>query len=111
MSYIYLASPYTHPDPKVMDARFDAVLESFVSLIRRRIWAYSPIVHCHTAALTHTLPRDIDFWQDYNRAMIIPASKFTILTLDGWAESRGVAWEVELARLHNIPIDYMEPLS
>ena len=32
---IYLASPYTHPDPGVREARFDAACLATVELVRR----------------------------------------------------------------------------
>lgn len=109
MSFIYLASPYTHADPAVMQQRHDAAMAFTAEQLANRVWVYSPIVHCHEMALRHTLPFDFDFWQEYNFALLSKASHLWILALDGWDQSKGVTAEVDLAARLSIPTTLMQP--
>jgi hypothetical protein len=107
MTYTYLASPYTHPIPSIQRDRYQAALKCTHWLLTQRIWAYSPIVHCHTLALQYDLPTDFAFWQDYNIAMIVPAEGFMILALEGWDVSKGVAAEINIAHATNKRIRFI----
>ncbi len=95
MSYTYLASPYSHPDAAVREARYDAALACLAHMLKIRVWTYSPIVHCHRLSIEVGLPGDHEFWRDYDRAMIQSAQNFAVLAVDGWRESRGVTEELE----------------
>lgn len=44
---VYLATPYSHPDPKVREARFQAVNAVAAQLMRDGHHVYSPISHAH----------------------------------------------------------------
>jgi Domain of unknown function (DUF1937) len=44
---IYLASPYSHPDPVVREARFDAACRATVDLIRTGQPVFAPVVMGH----------------------------------------------------------------
>jgi hypothetical protein len=98
MSYFYLASPYTHPDPHVMDLRYHMALRALGWLMKRKIWTYSPIVHCHELARLHGLPRDANYWREYNLAMLDRASGMFVLRIDGIEQSNGVAGEIQRAQ-------------
>jgi hypothetical protein len=106
MSYIYLASPYSHPAPKVRHLRYLEAMRAVAGHLSRREWVYSPIVHCHTLAQFYKLPTDAEFWHDYNVAMLDRAYELRILTLEGWQDSAGVAGEIAYAADHFIPITY-----
>lgn len=113
---IYLASPYSHPDPRIMHARYLAAEAACVDLLRRREWVYSPIVHCHQMALNHELPTDAGYWRDYNQAMLDKSDQLVVLCLDGWRASVGVIGEMqmwrELGRKRPLPpILYAAPVS
>jgi hypothetical protein len=56
MSKIYLACPYTHKDPKVVDMRFETVTKVAGRLLLDGHIVYSPITHCHTIAMETLLP-------------------------------------------------------
>ena len=109
MSYIYLASPYSHPDPDVREARYREAVRVTGWMLSRNMWVYSPIVHCHEVARSASLPTDFAYWQRYNFAMIDHAEMFYILTLPGWQESRGVSGEVAYARSRKLPVLLLEP--
>lgn len=106
--YSYLASPYTHPDPFVREARY---LQAMIELTRRLKageHVYSPIVHCHELAKIADLPRDAKFWEAYNHTMLNRSSRLVVLCLPGWKESKGVADEISQAIYWGLPIEYTE---
>src|SRR5690606_9007875 len=105
---IYLASPYSHPDPQVMHNRFKAVEAVTAELLRRGKFIYSPIVHCHPLSQDYTLPTDLQFWKEYNVNFISRTQTFYVLTLPGWQESKGVKGELEAAELWKDPRDYID---
>ncbi len=96
---IYLASPYSHPDPLIMKTRFLMAEQATAFMLKVGKFVYSPIVHCHELAAKYSLPTDFDFWQRYNRDMIRRCSTFAILDIAGWRESKGVKGEFEFAAL------------
>ena len=101
---IYLASPYSHPDPAVVQTRFRAAEVCTVSLMRQGVIVFSPIVNCHGIALKYGLPTDHEFWLRYDFGMLRLAEAMFILMIDGWKESRGVKEEIGFARSAHIPI-------
>ena len=97
---IYLASPYSHPDPAVMQRRFEDVRAVTAALLRRGEIVYSPIVHGHAIATAHELPTDHDFWLRHCFAMLERADNLHVLMLDGWKESKGVQAEIDWWKAH-----------
>lgn len=93
---IYLASPYSHPDPKVMAIRYSLTLGLTTRLLLDGLPVFSPIVYGHQMA--STLGTSFEAWQSLNDAMIHAASDFAIFRLPGWEQSRGIAHEVDLWR-------------
>lgn len=91
---IYIASPYTHVSVDLMERRYEAVRAFTATLLENRVFCYSPIVHCHDLAKHHNLPKDFDFWQDYNRHMLDRSDKLIIFGLGGWKHSKGVEGEI-----------------
>lgn len=106
MSFFYLASPYSHPNPAVMEARFLAAEALLAHLLKSKTWVYSPIVHCHTLANRHNMPTDAQFWASYNLAMLHRASGLYVFTLPGWSESKGVEKEMQWAEAMCIRTEY-----
>lgn len=107
MSYVYLASPYTHKNEAVMLDRYHDVL-SWLAVYMKcpglKTCVYSPILHYHPVAVRYKLPRTWDFWWHYNKAMLENADELWILPLDGWEESKGIAAEREYAELVGMTI-------
>jgi hypothetical protein len=106
---IYLASPYSHPDAQVREARFRAACRKTADMLRDGDLVYSPIVHSHPLGLLG-LPGDWPFWADHNRAMLERSDALAVLTIPGWQESRGVTFEIEIATELRLPVRY-ESLS
>jgi len=97
MSFKYVGSPYSDPDPLIMQERFEAAEKYVAEALMRGEHVYSPIVHCHEMAVKYNLPRDFEFWQSYNRAMLSTAAEFVVLRLDGWEGSTGLKGEADFA--------------
>ena len=106
---IYLASPYSHTDRAVVEARFDAVCVEAAILMAAGHHIFSPIAHTHPIAMRGELPTDWTFWQQYDTAMIRACSALWVLMLDGWDTSKGVAAEMAIATELGIPVIYIEP--
>jgi nucleoside 2-deoxyribosyltransferase len=108
-SMIYLASPYSDPDPAVMEQRFDAVCRKAGKLMNAGFVVYSPIAHCHPIAMRVGLPRDWAFWQKFDRVMIRAATDFYVLRLPGWETSKGVAAERKIAEAMGLRTVFINP--
>lgn len=102
--FYYLASPYSHPDKSVMEARFHETKRALAWLLSKRHWVYSPIVHAHQMAQDHQMPTDAKFWEDYNHAMIRSSCGVWVLCIDGFEDSKGVT--EELAYAHGLGVSH-----
>lgn len=107
MSFVYLASPYTHKDQAIRRDRYIQAKYYTAYALVNGIHLYSPIVHCHELAMEFNLPKDFLFWKAYNSAMLAKSSRVSILCIPGWEESKGVSYEKDLAQQLCIPIDYI----
>jgi hypothetical protein len=93
---IYLASPYSHPDPQVREQRFHAASAAAAVLMRAGHQVFSPIAHGHPLT-QHGLPGDWRFWEPHARWCLERCDEVVVLMLDGWEASQGVQAEIELA--------------
>jgi len=107
--YKYLASPYSDPEPEVMVQRFRDTMQAAHWCLTHDMIVFSPIVHCHQMAVRYGLPRDYDFWQKYNEAMIGASGGILVLLIDGWFDSKGVRSEVDLAFNRGKPVQHLIP--
>jgi nucleoside 2-deoxyribosyltransferase len=105
---IYLASPYSHPDPAVREQRFRAACRAAVALLRAVQVVFSPITHSHPLA-QHGLPGNWQFWERYDRAFLERCDEVVVLMLDGWGESVGVQAEIRIAWELGKPVRYLAP--
>lgn len=106
---IYLAVPYSHPDPHVRQSRFDAVNIAAARLMNAGAMVFSPISQTHPIALVGDLPKDWKYWEAYDRRILGICTSLTVLMLPGWEESTGVSAEIKIARQNNLPINYIYP--
>ncbi len=100
---IYLASPYSDPDEQIVEKRYEAAAKATFWLLSRHAWVYSPIVHCHELAKKFRLPKEFDYWENYNKAMLRKADSLFILTEQGWFKSKGV--QVEMFFSHELQMN------
>ena len=106
-SYIYLASPYSHLNSLIRQARYELVLDAAARLTKAGKVVFSPIVYCHPMAKEHGLPGDFNFWKNYNETMIKPAEELHVLCMDGLANSKGVAGEYSMALEFGVPTKFI----
>ncbi len=99
----YLASPYSHIDPKVQHQRFELVNEFAAKLIEEQhLTIIEPIVCGH--AKLNLLPTTFTFWQDMCRRFIQHCDAVIVYTIPGWKESIGVQAEIKYAKELGKPI-------
>lgn len=105
----YLASPYNHADPAIMEARRSAVCRKAGELIAAGVPVISPIAH--NVAVIREVGGDTgwDRWQAQDLAMLSVCGKVAVLRLPGWEQSKGVAAEIAAAREMGKPIEYLNP--
>ncbi len=110
-SFIYLASPYSSDSIYIQRHRYLYVETICAAIVAGGFPVYSPIVHMHSMATHYPLSNDSVFWNTFNEPFIRACSEIWVLMLEGWQESAGVQWELELARsLHTFErFIYMSP--
>lgn len=102
---IYLAVPYSNPDPDVRSERFNCASDWANRLTRQGKIIYSPITHGHVLSLWGGLPVDFDFWQTHCLSFLRSwAQELYVLTIPGWEQSKGVQAEMEEAQRLKLPI-------
>lgn len=94
---LYLACPYSDPDPLIRQYRFDMVTVNTGRLMREGLMVFSPISKTHPISEKCGLPTDWAFWEKYDRIAIGCSKALWVLTLDGWRESVGVRAEIKIA--------------
>lgn len=104
---IYIASPYSHPNPSVLNLRYKLVFKYTRLCMAKGEVVFSPIVYGHQFVESNPALVPHYAWQDFNEHMLLCASRLRILKMAGWAESVGVAAERLFAERNNIPIDYI----
>jgi nucleoside 2-deoxyribosyltransferase len=105
---IYLAAPYSHPEPSVREQRFRAACIAAARLIRAGHVIFSPISHGHPIA-AYGLPTDWWFWERHDREQLAQCDEVVVLTLDGWRKSVGVQAEIRIAGELGKPVRYLTP--
>ncbi len=94
---IYLACPYSDPDPEIREMRVRLANRAAADLMRRGHVVFSPISHSHAIASQCQLPMIWAFWEKQSHAFVEWCDELRILGLPGWRESRGVQAELALA--------------
>jgi hypothetical protein len=105
---IYLASPYSHSNPLVSEARFDAACLATVSLVKTGRPVFAPIVMGHPL-VRFGLPSAWSFWQALAQVYLQRCDELVVLQIDGWQESKGVQAEIALASTMGKRIEYLQP--
>lgn len=105
--YFYLGTPYSRY-PGGIEAGFLAACRATAALIRAGVPVYSPIAHTHPVALAGGMdPLDHSIWLPADRPMMDAAHGLIVAMLPTWAESRGLAHEIEVFEAAGKPIVYL----
>lgn len=105
---IYLASPYSHLDPSVREARYVDACRATASLLSDGYIVFSPIVHSHPL-VRFGLNGGWEFWEQIDREHLWRCDEVVVLMLDGWRESVGVRDEIQIAGEFDKPVRYLDP--
>jgi hypothetical protein len=97
--YWYLATPYSHPDPDVMEMRADAASWWVKELILAGLIPFSTIHYNHSIAAAGQLPTDHEYWLEFNRAFLDNCNGVLIPWIKGWDTSKGIAQEINYAKM------------
>lgn len=106
---IYLAAPYSHSDPAVVEARMLVFSHHMAKMIENGQFPVSPLMnHFLIQTVETSFPRDWEFWQGYSTAMLTHCREMVVLKIEGWSSSAGVTAEIAIASEMGIPISYRE---
>lgn len=105
---VYLASPYTHPDPKVREENFRKVSVLAADMNSKGIVALSPITYGHTLLEFKEMPHDWAFWENFCISFLQHCDEIAVYKMPGWEKSKGVAEELKYAEENGINITYIE---
>jgi hypothetical protein len=107
---VYLATPYTHPDPQVVQIRFKQACRIAGKLVQEGHIVFCPIAHTHPIAIHNPeMPQfDSSYWLKFDEYFLRHSDLMIIAPLEGWKESKGVEKEFEMARNHGIPVQFMD---
>lgn len=105
---IYLASPYTNPDPKAREENFRRVSILAAELNSKGIIAFSPITYGHTLLEFKEMPHDWEFWKVFCISFLQHCDELLVYKMPGWEKSNGVSEEVKYAKQNGIKVSYLE---
>lgn len=105
----YLASPYSHENRIVMDYRYFLVAAAAAELYNRGFNLLEPIGSGHPIATKYDLPKGYEYWQQRDRLMIERSDGVIVLTIPGWAQSKGVTDEIQYCKTLGKPVFYVNP--
>lgn len=106
MSFIYLASPYTHTLPEWEEKRYREAEEAHAQFWWEGHVVYCPISASHHLSKNHALPPEVKRWRAQNYGILEAAKELWVLCMDGWEQSKGVSEEVAFAMGRGIPVHY-----
>lgn len=117
--FLYLASPYFHPDPKVREERWLEAASAAAWLMSgggdiiddsgEKFTVFSPIAMGHPISVMGAhqgIPAGFDYhyWQSSNQAFLDASQHFIALQIEGWESSLGMREELAYARKRGLGI-------
>lgn len=108
MSFIYLASPYSHPDPQEKQRRYEHICKVAGKLMEEGKKIFCPIAHSHPIeVLGMSKVHDGPFWLDQDFAILKHAEMVYVCMMPGWKDSVGVKAEMDFAYKNKIPVAFI----
>lgn len=102
---IYLATPYSHTEPTIREARYKQALWLTNYFLAAGQKVFSPIVYGHH--ITKEFSPDMYealHWVDWNNHVIDCCDKLWYHNLDGLLPSKGMQVEITYALSHRMPV-------
>ncbi len=103
---IYLAAPYTHPDPGISRRRLQRVNRYAAYLLSLQKLVFSPLSHGAQLG-SADIPDSV--WYALGLRIMEGCDELHLLALDGWEDSDGVRMELERAWELDIPVYVVNP--
>ena len=106
---IYLAAPYSHSDPAVVERRMDVVARVMAELMQSGVCVVSPLSF-HWVGQNIRHPLDWKHFENYCMTLLSHCDAVVVVYLEGWQTSEGVTAELAQARTTGKPcyvIDYI----
>jgi hypothetical protein len=101
-SVVYLAAPYSSPDPLVVDARMNTFLDIDALLIEQGYVTVSPLSKHFILNRGRKIPGNWAYWENYSKRLLNVCNELLVMTcIPGWKESTGVRGEI----CHAIDLD------
>lgn len=104
----YIAAPYSHPDPEVVEGRMDEFANIISLLMAMEIHAVSPLMN-HPYLGRRRTPGTYDYWGPYSINLLRRCDAVIVIMLDGWIESVGVQDEIKHAKEFKKPVFVCRP--
>lgn len=107
----YLATPYSKFGGG-LEAAFAEAARIAARMLQNGFRLYSPIAHTHPLAIHGGLdPLDHGIWLPFDEAMMAKADYLLIAEMDGWRDSKGIAYEIEFFAAAGKPIFRLDPAT
>jgi hypothetical protein len=108
---VYLATPYSKY-PAGIEAAFIEACRISGRLVLFGVSVYSPIAHTHPIAIHGGLdPMAHELWLPFDEAIMDKSDALCVAMMDGWKESRGIAYEIAVFRRARKPVFYLDPVN
>jgi hypothetical protein len=109
MTFWYLATPYSKY-PGGIEAAFIVACKQTALLIGAGVRVYSPIAHTHSVAIHGGLnPHSHSIWLPADKPFMDAACGLIVCKMSSWAESVGIAHEIDVFKKAGKPVVYMTP--
>lgn len=104
---VYVSCAFGENDPGIRKLRIDSAAYFCAEKMREGTVVFCPLIHNYYI-LKHGLPVGWDYWEKFNKELLLRADRLYVLKLEGWEKSIGVPAEIALARKYGVPIEYHE---
>jgi hypothetical protein len=102
--FAYLGTPYTKYKDGI-EAAFREASKLAARLLQAGIIVYSPIAHTHPIAIHGKLDaHDLSIWLPFDEAIMTRCDVLIVAHMDGWQDSKGIAYEIAFFEKANKPI-------
>lgn len=106
----YLAAPYSHSTPEVVEDRMEEFKHADQHLIKSGFMTVSPL-YKHWIVKDTVIPTDWEYWSKYSKSLLHSCDTLIIIMIDGWSSSTGVIEELRFAVQNSMNILFFDPVS
>lgn len=104
MKLYFIACPYSDPDGKVVEMRFQTSTQAAAELALQGVATYSQITMTHPINLELSKSGKKIQWSKIDEVFLSRCDGLIVLTVPGWEKSGGVAAEIKYFKDKNLPV-------